>query len=234
MELRIKVWDVPTRLFHWLLVLSVVTSVVTGLIGGNLIDWHEKSGFFIVGLIVFRIVWGVAGSTYARFRQFFPTPGGIATYLRGQWRGVGHNPLGACSVFALLAIVAALVVTGLFANDDIAFQGPLAGLVDKALSNKLTGWHKLGVNILYFFVALHVASIVFYALFKKDNLVRPMLTGWKTLMPGENFPSAQGGGIVVLVLALLLAGAAVYGATGAWIAEPPPPPAETTAPAYDW
>ncbi|MCL2830707.1 MAG: cytochrome b/b6 domain-containing protein [Betaproteobacteria bacterium] len=233
MESRIKVWDLPTRLFHWLLVLFVLASAVTGLIGGNLIDWHEKSGFVIVGLLAFRIVWGLIGSTYARFWQFFPTPGAIIAYLRGQWRGVGHNPLGACSVFALLAIVAALVVTGLFANDDISFQGPLAGLVDKALSNNLTGWHKLCVKLLYLFVPLHLASIAFYALFKKNNLLWPMFTGWKPRAPGENFPSAQGGGILAFVLAVLLAGAAVFAATGAWITPPPPPPAQTS-PAYDW
>ncbi len=117
---RIRLWDLPTRLFHWLLVILVLTSFISGKIGGNAMDWHGKFGLAILGLLTFRLVWGIVGSTYARFASFFPTPASVLAYLRGQWRGVGHNPLGALSVFSLLGLLAFQVASGLFGNDDRA------------------------------------------------------------------------------------------------------------------
>ena len=222
---RIRVWDLPTRLFHWLLAAAIVAAVVTGLRGGALMDWHGRIGLFITGLLAFRLVWGIAGSTYARFARFFPTPGKIAAYLRGEWRGEGHNPLGALSVFGLLALLTVQVATGLVGNDDITFTGPLFELVTKDLSNRMTGIHQLLTNVLNVLVCLHVGAIMFYAHARKQNLVRPMLTGWKEGGEGE---SAQGGGIVALVVALLVAGAVVYGASGAWMPPLPPPAAVET------
>jgi len=218
-----RLWDLPTRLFHWLLVLAVAAAMVCGQLGGNWIDWHARIGLFIVGLLAFRLIWGMLGSTYARFLQFFPTPSRIKAYLRGEWDGEGHNPLGALSVFGLLGLLTAQVMTGLFANDDIAFVGPLFDLVSKALSNRLTGLHQLLSNLLLGFVLLHIAAIVFYDFFKKQNMLKPMLTGWKE---GEG-ESASGGGLIALIVTLLLSGAAIYGASGAWLPEPPPPAAET-------
>lgn len=221
---RIRLWDLPTRIFHWALVLGIAAAFVSGQLGGNLIDIHGKIGIVIVGLIVFRLVWGVLGSTYARFAQFFPTPAKIRAYLRGEWHGEGHNPLGAFSVFGLLSLVALQVGTGLFSNDDIAFVGPLFDLVSKDLSNRLTGIHQLLSNALLALVVLHVAAIGFYGRVKKQNLLMPMITGWKE-GHGE---SARGGGLVAVVVALIVAAGAVYGASGAWLPEPPaPPPAET-------
>jgi cytochrome b len=218
---RILLWDLPTRLFHWLLALAVVALVVTGKVGGNLIDWHGKVGLAVVGLIVFRVVWGLVGSTYARFCQFFPTPARISAYLKGEWRGHGHNPLGALSVFGLLAVLTVQLLTGLVANDDIAFVGPLYELVGRDLSNLASGWHKLSVNVLIALVILHLAAIMFYAHVKKDNLVKPMVRGWKEVDSGE---SARGGGVLSLVLAIAFALAAIYAASGLWLPEPPPPP----------
>jgi cytochrome b len=217
---RIRLWDLPTRLFHWLLVLAVIAAIISGQIGGKLIELHGKIGLAIVGLIVFRIVWGFAGSTYARFAQFFPTPARIKAYRNGKWRGVGHNPLGALSVFGLIFLLTAQVLTGLFANDDIAFVGPLYDLISKSLSNRLSGIHELLSNLLIALVVLHLAAIVFYVRFKKDNLLKPMVTGWKDGAQGE---SAKGGSMIALIVALLIAGAAVYGASGAWLPEPSPP-----------
>lgn len=222
---RIRVWDLPTRLFHWLLAAAIVAAVVTGLRGGALMDWHGRIGLFITGLLAFRLVWGIAGSTYARFARFFPTPGKIAAYLRGEWRGEGHNPLGALSVFGLLALLTVQVATGLVGNDDITFTGPLFELVSKDLSNRMTGIHHLLTNVLYVLVGLHVGAIMFYAHARKQNLVRPMLTGWKEGGEGE---SAQGGGAVALIVALLVAGAVVYGVSGACMPSPPPPAAVET------
>jgi cytochrome b len=226
---RIRVWDLPTRLFHWLLVVAVVAAVVTGQLGGNLMDWHGRIGVGIVALLAFRIVWGVVGSTYARFRQFLPTPARIKAYLRGEWQGEGHNPLGALSVFGLLGLLTAQVLTGLVANDDITFTGPLFDLVSKGTSNRLTGIHHLLSNAVIALAVLHVAAIAFYARVRKQDLVRPMVTGWKEAASGE---SATRGGFVALVVALALAGAAIYGASGAWLPAPPPPP--PTAETPDW
>lgn len=225
---RIRLWDLPTRLFHWLLVLAMLGAVVSGQLGGNLIDRHALIGLFILGLLVFRLVWGVLGSTYARFAQFFPTPGRIRAYLKGEWQGEGHNPLGALSVFALLGLLTVQALTGLFSNDDIAFVGPLFDLVSKDLSNRLTGIHHLVADGLIILVVLHIAAIAFYVRFKKKNLVKPMLTGWQE---GEG-KSATGGGLVAFVIAVLIAGAAVYGASGVWLPEPPPPPPAAETPSW--
>lgn len=222
---KILIWDLPTRLFHWLLVLAIVALVVTGKAGGSWMEWHGRIGLLVLGLLVFRLLWGVMGSTYARFAGFFPTPAKVAAYLRGQWHAPGHNPLGACSVLALLAVPLFQAMTGLVANDDIAFVGPLYDLVGRDLSNLATRWHLLAVNVLLALVALHVAAILFYAHIKKDNLVKPMVLGWKDSAHGE---SARGGGWIAFVLALALAVLAVYGASGAWLPEPPPPAAVET------
>lgn len=226
---RILLWDLPTRLFHWLLVLAVIAAVVSGQLGGNLIVWHGRIGLFIVGLLVFRIIWGLLGSTYARFAHFFPTPARIRAYLRGEWREPGHNPLGAVAVFGLLGLVAVQALSGLFANDDIAFTGPLYDLVGKDLSNRLSGLHQLAANALFVLVGLHLAAIAFYGHVKKDNLVRPMITGWKHDVDGEH---ARGGGLAALLVALLVAAGVVYGASGAWLPEPPPPPPAAETPSW--
>ncbi len=225
---RFRLWDLPTRIFHWALVLCIVAAFVSGQLGGNLIDVHGKIGIAIFGLVVFRLVWGLLGSTYAKFAQFFPTPGKIRSYLRGEWHGEGHNPLGALSVFGLLGVVGLQAGTGLFSNDDIAFVGPLFDLVSKDLSNALTGIHHLVSKVLIALVVLHLAAIGFYGRVKKQKLILPMITGWKE-GKGE---SARGGGLAALVVALLIAAAAIYGASGAWLPEPPPPPPAAETPSW--
>ena len=225
---RIYLWDWPTRMFHWSLMLAVLGAVVTGQLGGNLIVWHGRLGVAIAGLLAFRLVWGVLGSTYARFKQFFPTPARVKAYLAGAWHGEGHNPLGALSVLALLGLLVVQVLTGLVANDDIAFTGPLFPLVDKAWSNRLTGLHHLLSNVLIALVLLHVAAIAFYARVKKQALLKPMVTGWKADAKGE---SARGGGLIALVFALLVGIGAAWAASGAWL---PAPPAPVATEAPDW
>ncbi len=175
----------------------MLASFVSGKIGGNAMDWHGKFGLAILGLLTFRLVWGIVGSTYARFASFFPTPASVLAYLRGQWRGVGHNPLGALSVFGLLGLLAFQVASGLFGNDDIAFRGPLYDLIGKDLSDRLTGLHKLSVNALIALVVLHLAAIFFYIRIRKNNLLKPMLTGWQDVEPGQG-TSATGGGPIAL------------------------------------
>lgn len=230
---RVKVWDLPTRIFHWLLVAGVSGALITGQVGGNAIDWHARIGLTLVGLIVFRLVWGVVGSTHSRFASFLPTPAALRAYLRGQWRGVGHNPLGALSVIALLALLAVQLASGVLANDDIAFNGPLFSLVSKDLSDWITGLHRSNSTLLIALIALHLAAIAFYTHVRKDKLVKPMITGWKEVPPeqGDDGGKARGGR-VALIAAMLIALGAVYGASGAWISAAPATPAQVPAAAW--
>lgn len=225
---RIKLWDLPTRLFHWLLVIVVSAAFVTGQLGGNLITVHGKLGIAVVGLLAFRLVWGLIGSTPSRFLHFAPTPGRIRAYLRGQWQGHGHNPLGALSVFALLGLLAIQAGTGLVANDDIAFTGPLYSLIDEDLALRLTGLHKQLAWGLLGFIGVHVAAIIFYVRIKKDNLVKPMITGWKetATVPTHH----RHGSWRALIVALAITGIAVFGAAGGWLPNPSAAPAATPAP----
>jgi cytochrome b len=227
--MKAYVWDLPTRLFHWSLVVLVVAAFITVKIGGNAMVWHGRIGLAIIGLLVFRIVWGFVGSTYARFLQFVRGPSAIRAYLRGQWQGQGHNPLGALSVIALLGILTLQAATGLFANDDIAFEGYLVPLVGSELSGQITGIHHLLEKLLMLLVAAHLGAIAFYARVKKHNLVKPMVSGWADGSPEQ---SARGGSAVAFVVAALIAATAVWAASGALLPSPPPPPPATEAPAF--
>ena len=231
---RQRVWDLPIRLFHWLLVASIAFAYVSGQLGGNLIDWHARAGFLIVGLVVFRLVWGVVGTPTARFATFVRGPVAIAAYLRGEWRGIGHNPLGALSVLGLLALVGAQAATGLFTNDDIAFQGPFADWVGKELSDRFHGWHALLQNGLLALIGVHVAAIVFYARVKKENLVKPMITGWAEAPATTTPASRRGGGVVAFVVSALIAGAATWAAAGGLLPPPPPAAAQPAAAPPAW
>lgn len=182
---KVEIWDLPTRLFHWLLVFCVFGAIATGLVGGEWIELHAKFGIFCVGLIVFRVLLGFIGGYYSRFLQFFPTPKTLLQYLQGKWHGLGHNPFGAFSVFALLGLVGFQSVSGLFTNDDITLYGPLFKLVSKETSDFITGWHTTIVYVLMAFIVLHILAIMFYRIVKKDNLVKPMITGFKEIDGGE-------------------------------------------------
>ncbi|HJV25763.1 MAG TPA: cytochrome b/b6 domain-containing protein [Aromatoleum sp.] len=216
----ILLWDLPTRLAHWLLVALVAGAIVSVKVGGNAMEWHGRIGLAIVAVVSFRIAWGLVGSTYARFAHFAPTPATLRAYLRGDWRGVGHNPLGALSVFALLSLMAAQALAGAFANDDIAFYGPLYRAVSAELSTLLTGLHRKTEWLVYGLVVLHVAAIMFHTHVKKDNLIAPMITGRKTVADPTIAP-AQGGGVVALVFALVLAALATWAVSGGFLPAAP-------------
>lgn len=231
----IQVWDWPLRLFHWLLLAAVATAIATGLAGGSWMAWHGRAGLAIVGLLTFRVVWGLVGSTTSRFRHFLPTPARLRVYFSGAWQGVGHNPLGAFSVFALLGLLVLQAGSGLFSNDDIAFAGPLAQLVGEETVGGLTAWHHRLINVLYGLIGLHVAAIVFYAVVKRERLVPPMVTGKKTIEPGAHVPSGTSRPrLGALLISIVLAGLLTWVASGAWITPPASTPASTTAPAPAW
>jgi cytochrome b len=207
----VRIWDLPTRLFHWSLVLLVVLSVTTAKIGGNWMDWHLRSGYAVLTLIVFRLLWGFAGSRYALFAQFVRGPRATLAYLRGAGAvSAGHNPLGAWSVLAMLTALLVQGVTGLFANDEIATEGPLSKLVSGATASWMTRIHSFNEKVIYALVALHVAAIAYYFFAKRENLVGPMLTGDKRVIDAE---PAQDDALVrtrAALLALLAAGLVGY------------------------
>lgn len=228
--MKIRVWDLPTRVFHWTLVALVAGAFVTEKMGGNAMVWHGRIGLAILGLLVFRIAWGFLGSTYARFGQFVRGPAVIRDYLKGRWHGLGHTPLGALSVLALLSVLSVQAITGLFASeDDVAFEGPLYPLVSSRMSDWITEIHEAMEGPLLLLVAAHIAAILFYIHVKKDSLVKPMLTGWKEAPEGEDAQNAKGGGLVPFLIAIAIAGAAVWAAAGGLLPPPPPP-----APTPDW
>jgi len=204
----IRIWDLPTRLFHWILVVLVAFSVVSAEIGGNWLDWHMRSGYCILTLVLFRIMWGFAGSHHARFSNFVRPPAAALAYLRELRNGsaaaqAGHNPLGALSVVALLAALLLQASTGLFANDDsTSTEGPLAKLVSNHTSNLLTLVHEVNQYVLYTLVALHIAAIAYYYFAKRENLVTPMLTGDKA---GTGLVSAADDARIRIRAAALLA-----------------------------
>lgn len=206
---KVRVWDLPTRIFHWVLAVTVVTAIVTAHVGGNAMQWHVACGMVVLILLSFRVLWGLVGGRWSRFASFIYGPGTVLRYLRGQARAdehldVGHSPLGAGSVFALLGLLALQVATGLVADDEIATQGPLNRLVSSETASQATGWHKnMGQWVLVALITLHVAAIVFYKLKKGRNLVPPMVLGDKHL-PAGTPASADGWKQRVLALLLLV------------------------------
>lgn len=211
----VRVWDLPTRLFHWALVACVIGLVITANVGGNWMNWHLRLGYTVLSLLLFRLVWGFVGGHWSRFSSFVYGPGTVLAYLRGEARPehqVGHNPLGMLSVLALLFILLAQVGTGLIADDEIAFTGPLVRFVSGETVSDATGYHKdIGKFIVIALVVIHLLAIAFYKLVKKDNLVRPMLNGDKEVgFPARSARDTTGSRIAALVVYGLCA-AAVYG-----------------------
>lgn len=223
-----RVWDLPLRLFHWTLAILVVVCFLSGWNGGNWMTWHGRAGIGSVGLIAFRLAWGFIGSTYARFNSFMHSPGAIVAYLKGTWCGAGHSPLGVFSVLGLLTLLAFQSITGLFGNDDISFNGPLYALIDKDTSDWLVGWHRQASWLLLALIALHLGAIAFYRLVKKDDLIKPMITGRKTFCVECQVQHAAGGGFRAFVLAVAVGIFSGWAANGGLLSLPPPPPASAT------
>jgi cytochrome b len=156
-------------------------------------EWHKKLGYFVLGLILFRILWGIVGSQHARFASFVRGPATIIQYLRDiknptAPRWLGHNPLGALSVIAFLTVVGLQAATGLFADDEILMSGPYAESVSKAVSDLLTNIHKINSKVIIGLVVAHLLAIGYYVFIKHDNLVKPMITGEKSSNDGQFQP----------------------------------------------
>jgi cytochrome b len=177
----IRVWDLPTRLFHWSLAACFVGSILTGQLGGGAMDWHFRLGYAIASLLLFRIVWGLVGGHWSRFSTFIHGPKVVIAYLRGQAPSeysVGHNPLGAFAIISMLMALAAQVATGLFSEDKGEAFGPLSGFISAATVRLVTSYHKnIGVVLLLGLALLHLVAIGYYFFHKRKNLVKAMLSG---------------------------------------------------------
>jgi cytochrome b len=204
----VRIWDLPTRLFHWALFACVVGLLITGNVGGELMRWHFRFGYCVMTLLLFRIIWGLIGGKWSRFTSFMYSPWVLFEYLRGNGKpehSAGHNPLGAGSVFALLAFLMLQVATGLISDDEITNQGPLARFVSNARVSLATWWHKdVGKYVIAALIVLHIAAILFYLYKKKENLIKPMLHGDKempqSVQPSKDNTASRITALVVLAI----------------------------------
>lgn len=205
-----KLWDGPVRIVHWLLVVLVAFSWWSS---EDHLNWHRWSGYAIIGLVLFRIYWGFAGGGAARFASFVRGPRAIAAYAatlgrRDTSTTPGHNPLGALSVLAILAVLLVQVGTGLFAVDVDAFEGgPFSDRVSFDLGRQIAEWHELSFRVLQALVGLHIAAVLFYLVWKRSNLIRPMITGRRTL-PAD--PGLAGAPLWRLLAGVVLAAAIAW------------------------
>ncbi len=230
------VWDLPLRIFHWLLVLSIAASWYTADNGGEYLDIgkgytyieiHFWLGYWGLGLIAFRIIWGFIGPKHARFASFVPGPGRLIAYARGFFKrdsmpAVGHNPMGALVVLLMLLMVGAQAVTGLFLIDNTEiFAAPFHPSVSGETASKLMSFHGWNFDTLFWVICLHVVAILFYRVYKRQRLVWPMVTGQKS---GEIVPqheSIRGSQIWKALLVALVCAGGVY-----LLLQQAPPPAE--------
>ena len=203
---RTRIWDLPTRLFHWALVVCVVGLVITGNVGGSAMVWHFRFGQAVMSLLLFRLVWGLVGGRWSRFSAFNLRPGAILDELRGRLdvrRRIGHSPLGALSILAFALVLTAQVASGLISDDEIAFSGPLSHLVSSVSVSAASAYHKkVGKLLLIALVLLHLLAIIWHT-FKGHAIVGAMVHGDKPLEQAE-VPSRDDVPSRLLALLLLL------------------------------
>lgn len=183
-RVAIKVWDLPVRAFHWIIVVLLGLQVLTGKIGGDLMPYHMACGYLVLGLVVFRILWGLAGSTHARFASFVVGPPAVFRFARRLFSRqavpqVGHNPLGGWMVMALILSLVLQAISGLFANDGADALGPFARRVSLETSNWFTEFHRWNLKVVLVLVAIHIGAVLFHLIFKNEELTVPMFTGIK-------------------------------------------------------
>ena len=213
-QARVRVWDVPTRLVHWSIVLGVAISWWTGETGR--LEWHRWSGYLLLGLVVFRVYWGFFGSSTARFAGFLRGPRTIASYLRGTWPPTpGHNPLGALSVLALIVLLLLQVTLGLFAVDvDGIESGPLSLYVSFEAGRAAAEWHEAVFNVLMGFIVLHILAIAWYRFVRKEKLLEAMFHGTRTYP--VQLPPVKAASAVRFVIGVLLAAALAWAVSQAF------------------
>jgi cytochrome b len=197
--------------FHWSLLCSVAGAVASAQLGGNWMEWHPRFGATVLGLLAFRIVWGVAGPRYARFRSFLYAPRAIVAHFKSirssADRHAGHSPSGGLSVFALLGVLLSLAVSGLFSSDSISTDGALTRFVGEDAVSLATAIHVTLQWVIYGLVVLHVAAVTAYLVIKKDDLIRPMIHGDKTGIRAPEAADSLGvrlGGLALMMVLVTL------------------------------
>jgi cytochrome b len=207
----VRVWDLPTRLCHAALALLFFALVLSGQLGGDVMVWHMRCGYAMLSVVMWRILWGFMGGYWSRFSSFVATPLQAWRFARlpfdEKHHAVGHNPLGAWSVLAILCCLGLQAVAGLFSDDQIAASGPLAALVSQAWVERATGWHVgLGKWMLIALVLLHLGSIYWYLRARRIDLVKPMLSGDKVLeSPTQDSKDSGGSRLLAATLFILCA-----------------------------
>jgi cytochrome b len=204
------VWDFPTRAFHWLLALSLVGSWITAEAGFEWTEIHFLLGYFSLGLVLFRLIWGFVGTTYARFSQFVKSPVRVFSYLpmlfsRRPPTDLGHNPIGGWSVLLMLTLVGIQAGTGLFISDDIFYAGPYNAVVSSDLAGRLASIHHTNFLILQITVALHLGAVCWYTMVKKTNLIGPMITGKKVVSGAAESITSSRVGVALIILVVVAA-----------------------------
>ena len=175
------IWDLPLRASHWLLVITLLVLYITSELGTDYMQYHIYAGYLMIGLVTFRIIWGVLGTRHARFVNFLTTPSNIIDYIKNKQsvEPVGHNPLGGLMVLFMLCILLLQAVSGLFVSDDILYAGPYNGVYSTDLDKLMTQIHHIVFDLIIVAIALHIAAIIFYQRVKKQDLIKPMLSGKK-------------------------------------------------------
>jgi cytochrome b len=216
----IKVWDLPVRIFHWSLVVLFITAYITNSLGSDYFIYHLWSGYALIILVSFRIVWGLVGTYHARFNHFVKNPVATAKYALNVFKKkdthyLGHNPLGAVMVVILLVAILVQAITGLFTNDEIFNVGPLYAYINDELSLQLTSLHRQLFYWILGAIALHIIAVIFHVVFKRDNIIKAMFTGKKNTptTDGENSPSSNDqvsitsskGWLAIVILIVLVA-----------------------------
>jgi cytochrome b len=208
-----RVWDLPTRVFHWALAATVSGLAITGTLGGSAMVWHFRFGYTVLALLMFRLVWGLVGGHWSRFASFLYAPRRVVDYLAGRDQAhlsVGHSPMGALSVIAMLAFLFAQAATGLMSDDEISFAGPLTAHVSGAWVSLATYYHtSIGKWIVLGLVALHLLAIAYYS-FRKHQLVSSMLHGDKALPAGLPVTRDDAASRLLAFVVLAVSGGVVY------------------------
>jgi cytochrome b len=202
---RLRVWDLPTRLFHWALAVSIIGAIVSVNIGGDAMAWHFRFGYAVLTLLLFRVIWGFVGPRYARFSSFPPRLGAAWRSLRDPGSGAtqGHSASAALSVYALLIVAGIQVVTGLFSNDAIIWEGPLRNWISSDQSDMITGWHLRNRFALIGLIALHLLAIVWWRVRHGKRLTRAMITGDADRISRSDEPALDGAAVRIRALVVL-------------------------------
>lgn len=209
MTKKLFVWDLPVRLFHWFLLISLLSAWYTSDGERDLIDYHLKIGYFTLGLIIFRIMWGIFGTQYAKFSQFFPTKAKLLSYLNKSKQNqvdttVGHNPLGGLMIILMLLLILSQAISGLFMNDDVFTTGPYYESVNSSIQKFMSLIHHNVFDIILFVSVVHIGAIFYYLFAKKINLIVPMFTGYKSTDNNETSSIKSSKLLLALVIILLI------------------------------